>query len=402
MMLTLLKQRSLISTLAPSFPFITTQTHFSSLLQQQQQHKPSIFLNPFSSKSKSKSQTKNPNFTLSYLINTCNLSPAWALKLSKRVHLKSPDQPNAVLNLLKTFGFSELQLSLLVKRFPIVLKIKPEKTILPKLQFFLSIGLSTSDLPKLLIGNSVLLEGSLKYCLVPRYNILSTVLRDRDKVVLALKRVPWCLTGRGLINHLIPNVEHLRGVGVPQGPIAHLVCNHLGVVCVEHTKFVEAVEKVVKFGFDPMKTMFVEAVKVVVGTSKEAWEKRVEVYERWGWSNEMCLCAFRRYPQCMLMSEDKVMRTMRFLVKDMGWPAEDIFRTPGVLSPNLEKTIMPRSRVMKVLKERGLVKSDSRLSSAILITEKLFLEKFVGRFQDRVPGLMEVYKGHVDHLDSVL
>lgn len=63
---------------------------------------------------------------------------------------------------------------------------------------------------------------------------------------------------------------------------------------------------------------------------------------------------------------------------------------------------MPRSRVMKVLKERGLVKSDSRLSSAILITEKLFLEKFVGRFQDRVPGLMEVYKGHVDHLDSVL
>lgn len=45
---------------------ISILTHFSSLLQQQ--HKPCIFINPFSSKSQS--QTKAPNFTLFYLINT--------------------------------------------------------------------------------------------------------------------------------------------------------------------------------------------------------------------------------------------------------------------------------------------------------------------------------------------
>ena len=72
MMLTLLKQRSLISTLAPSFPFITTQTHFSSLLQQQQQHKPSIFLNPFSSKLiQSREHSWYPNFHV-YVFNSIN------------------------------------------------------------------------------------------------------------------------------------------------------------------------------------------------------------------------------------------------------------------------------------------------------------------------------------------
>ncbi|TKY45635.1 Mitochodrial transcription termination factor-related [Spatholobus suberectus] len=391
------RHRSLISTLTTSIPFINTttstntQTHFPSLLHQR---KPSLF---FTSESQS---TEDPNLTLSYLINSCGLSPAWALKLSKRVHLRNPDQADAVLDLLRSFGFSETQLSLLVKRFPQVLSAKPDKTLLPKLQFFLSVGVSTADLPKILIGNAVLLEGSLANCIARRCDILKSVLGSQDEVVAALKRVPWCLTGRGVVDHLVPNTRFLRRLGVTQGPISHMVCNNLGVASVEHTRFVEAAERVREMGFDPSKVVFVDAVKVVVGTSREVWEKRLEVYERWGWSGEMCLSAFRRYPQCMFMSEGKVMRTMRFLVKDMGWPSEDILRTPGVLSPNLEKTIMPRCHVVKALKSRRLIKSDSCISSFILITEKMFLDRYVTRFQERVPVLMDIYRGRIHHLSD--
>ncbi|TKY58338.1 Mitochodrial transcription termination factor-related [Spatholobus suberectus] len=283
---------------------------------------------------------------------------------------------------------------------PQVLSAKPDKTLLPKLQFFLSVGVSTADLPKILIGNAVLLEGSLANCIARRCDILKSVLGSQDEVVAALKRVPWCLTGRGVVDHLVPNTRFLRRLGVTQGPISHMVCNNLGVASVEHTRFVEAAERVREMGFDPSKVVFVDAVKVVVGTSREVWEKRLEVYERWGWSGEMCLSAFRRYPQCMFMSEGKVMRTMRFLVKDMGWPSEDILRTPGVLSPNLEKTIMPRCHVVKALKSRRLIKSDSCISSFILITEKMFLDRYVTRFQERVPVLMDIYRGRIHHLSD--
>lgn len=181
-----------------------------------------------------------------------------------------------------------------------------------------------------------------------------------------------------------------------------MVRNNLSVACADHAAFVEAVERVKEMGFDPRKIVFVDAVKVVVGTSKEVWEKRLEVYERWGWDSEMCVLAFKRYPHCMLMSEEKVMRTMRFLVQDMGWSAEDVLKTPGVLSPNLDKTIVPRCRVVKALKEKGLVKSDSCVSTFVLITEKVFLERYVSRFQKLVPGLMDLYRGNIDHVNVAL
>ncbi|KAL2333871.1 hypothetical protein Fmac_015084 [Flemingia macrophylla] len=386
------KHKSLISTVTPILSFIKnppTKPLFSSSLQ----HK------PFTSQTK---EEEDPNTTLSYLINTCKLSPAWALKLSKRIHLRNPEQANTVLNLLRNFGFSETHLTQFVKRFPHVLTTKPHKTLLPKLQFFLSIGLSTADLPKLLIGNAVLLEGSLANCIIRRHDILKTLLKDQDKVLTAWKRVPWCLTGRGVVDHLVPNVTFIRRVGAPQASVSHLVCNNLAVACAEHSKFVDAVEKVREMGFEPHKIAFIEAVKVVVGTSKEAWEKRMEVYERWGWSSEMCLSAFRRYPQCMQISEEKVMRTMRFLVKDIGWSAEDILRTPGVLSPNLEKTIMPRCYVVKALMSRGLIKSGTRISSFIIITEEKFLERYVARFQKRVPLLMDIYRVIGTDLETVV
>ena len=46
---------------------------------------------------------------------------------------------------------------------------------------------------------------------------------------------------------------------------------------------------------------------------------------------------------------------MSFLVKEMGCPSEAIAEYPVVVGYNLEKRIIPRFSVIKILKSKGLL-----------------------------------------------
>lgn len=80
-------------------------------------------------------------------------------------------------------------------------------------------------------------------------------------------------------------------------------------------------------------------------------------------------------------------------MKDIGLPVENIAGCREVLKCNLEKTVMPRFAVVEILKSRGLIKRDSKISSFIKISEKMFLEKYVIRFLKNEPLLLDAYRG---------
>jgi mTERF domain-containing protein len=321
------------------------------------------------------------------------LSPEKALKLSKRLKFKDPNGPNAVIQLFRNYGFSDSQLSTLVKKHPTVLLSTPEKTLLPKLKFLQSIGVSTTDLPKILIGNIPLLTTSLEKNLKPRYLIIRSLVRDDKEVVSVLKHWSWTFYNNSMVNDFVPNIEVLRKLGVPQRFISLLVCNFPKVAFTKHSRFVEAVNFVKEMGFDPLKSNFVLALQGIVKMDKETWESKLKIFERWGWSKDIYVLAFQRYPQYILISEKKITKTMNFLVKDMGLTPEDIARRPGILNRNLEKTIMPRCAVVNILKSRGLIKSDLLIGTFIIVTEKKFLERYVTRYQKDLPLLLDAYKG---------
>ncbi|CAJ2639590.1 unnamed protein product [Trifolium pratense] len=335
---------------------------------------------------------KDHSFTLSSIINSSGLSPETALKLSKRLKLKkSDDGPNAVIQLLRNYGFSDSQLSTLVKKHPFVLLSKPEKTLLPKLNFLQSIGVSTTDLPNVLIGNISFFTTSLEKNIIPRYHLIRSIVRDDKEVVSVFKRGTWNLGG----DSMVPNIEVLRKLGVPQTSISHLVCNYSAVAFIDHSIFVEAVNSVKVMGFDPSKLNFVLALQVFVKIKKEIWESKFKIFERLGWSKDICVLAFQRYPPYILISEKKIVKTMNFLVKDMGLSPEDIARSPNILNRNLESTIMPRCAVVKILKSRGLIKSDMLIGTFIKISEKTFFDRYVIPFQNDLPLVLAVYEGQV-------
>ncbi|GLT53764.1 hypothetical protein SLA2020_270140 [Shorea laevis] len=314
------------------------------------------------------------------------------------MNFENPERPDSVLNLLKQNGFTPTQISKLVRIHPLLLLSDPEKTLLPKIEFFISVGVSSSDLTGILSSNPSLFARSLKKQLIPCYDFLKTVLLVEEKVLTTLKRSPRAFLCN-VTNNMAPNIALLRQLGVPQSSISFLVSNYSSEAFTKHTRFVEAVHQVMEIGFNPLKMVFVHAIQVLLKMSKPKLESKLELYKRWGWSKDMALLAFKRNPICMLLSEEKITKAMDFLVNKMGWLSANIATNPAVLLFSLEKRIMPRFSVIQILLAKDLVKNDLSLSTILLPKERIFLEKFVTKFQNDIPQLLNVYQGKTDLLE---
>lgn len=148
--------------------------------------------------------------------------------------------------------------------------------------------------------------------------------------------------------------------------------------------------RVKAMGFDPSKVSFVIALRVLMGMSESVWRRKIGVYGQWGWSEEVVILAFRRYPLCMMLSESKITATMDFFVNVVGLDPLVISQHPLAIAFSLGKRIVPRGSVFQVLLSKGLVKPCS-LSTLLTISEQKFLEKYVTTYLQEVPQLLALY-----------
>jgi mTERF domain-containing protein len=341
--------------------------------------------------SNEKPEEEKHSFVVSYLINSCGLSAKSAILASRSVVFQNPEKPDSVLNFLKENGFSNAQISQIVRSHPLVLLAHPEKTLLPKIELIRSIGISSSDLTTIIASNTLLFKTNLKKRLIGSYDFLKTVLVD-EKVLTTFKRSPRAFLS-DVTNTMAPNIALMRQLGAPLSTISFLVSNHPSTAFIKHTRFAEAAHQVTEMGFDPLKMVFVLAIQALLKMSKPKLESRLELYKRWGWSRDTALAAFKRHPNCMVVSEENMTKTMDFLVNKSGWPSTDVATNPRVINLSLEKRIIPRWSVVQILLAKGLVKNNLALGTFLLPSERVFLEKFVIRFRDDVPQLLKVYQG---------
>jgi len=106
---------------------------------------------PFSLKcsittSQSESVSTQP-FAVSYLINNFDFTHESALKAfnRKQVRFNTPDKPDSVITFFKNHGFSQENIRIMIRKLPWLLSSQPHNVVLPKLQFFLSKDVSSSD-----------------------------------------------------------------------------------------------------------------------------------------------------------------------------------------------------------------------------------------------------------------
>ncbi|XP_010491409.1 PREDICTED: uncharacterized protein LOC104768995 [Camelina sativa] len=345
------------------------------------------------SKDDEQQQQQKLSFTINYLITSCGLSPDSATLASRKLLLDSPERPNTVLNLLRNHGFTSSQISTLVKKRPVLLLANAESVLLPKLTFFLSIGVSKSLLARTLASDPTILTRSLVNQLIPSYNFLKSVLDSDEKIVAALRRTTWVFLEDHTKN-LVPNINYMNETGVPENCIKLLLTHFPEAVMQKSHEFQSIAKQAKDMGFNPQKSTFVLAIHALSGKgNKSIWDKCFEVYKRWDWSEDDIMCAFKKHPHCMMLSERKINRTMEFFVNEMNLEARSIAQCPVVLFFSLEKRIIPRCSVAKVLVSKGLVKEDWSLSSLLVPVEKVFLEKLVFKYEEELPELMDLYQG---------
>ncbi|XP_068331215.1 transcription termination factor MTERF2, chloroplastic-like [Pyrus communis] len=347
----------------------------------------------------SETSENHNDFTVNYLISSCGLSPEDAISASKRVKLRSPERPDYFLSFLRNHGFSATQISKMVRSYPRLFQLHPERTILPKLEFFTSLGVSKEELAKSLAYQPKLLTTSLNNRILPTYDFLRSLISKKN--VASVFKHGSRIFKDGHSKNVAPNIEILKESGMPYSCISLLLAHHPKVLMVKREEIVKVVDEVKQLGFNLQKSTSVPAIKALCGSNRSACNRNRQVYKRWGWSEDDLVSAFRRHPVCMIVSEKKLMLAMEFLVNKMGWPSVMIAKSPEVMCYSLEKRFIPRCLVVKVLLLKGLIKGieNVSLSSLVVPVEKLFLERYVARYIDQVPQLLSVYRGKVEVWD---
>ncbi|KAL3517471.1 hypothetical protein ACH5RR_020060 [Cinchona calisaya] len=295
-------------------------------------------------------------------------------------------------SLLRSYGFNDTQISKLQTLRPRALTLHPHKIILPKFEFLRSIGVSEVDLPKIIAFNPAILETSLQGRLIPSYNFLKSLSLSDEEIITMMKNY-WRIFQSDEEKTIGPKVELLKSLGVPQPAISLLLVHYPSVVHLSFVSFKNCVDKALAMGFDPSVGHFVQAIKAFSRFNKQDFQDLMEVYRRWGFSDDEILSVFRSQPLCMDSSEKKITRAMEFLINEMQWQPSAVVRWPTILRYSLEKRIVPRCKVIKLLIAHNLVEESISFGSFISISEQLFLDRYVENWLNVLPGLLGVYRG---------
>ncbi|OVA01322.1 RNA recognition motif domain [Macleaya cordata] len=368
-------------------------SHFSSVLRSQNSFRfCCININKFSlfhfSSVASPANPSNPNhFLTDYLIDNFGFSQSKAVSASKRFcFAKSPKKPDSVVRLLQQFGFSETQIRDTVRVTPQILFSDVEKTLKPKLNLFQDLGFTGSDLGRFLSKNTTLLTFSLDRRLIPCINILKKFLSDND-LIRVLQKCKWLIT-KAPESRLLPNISLFQSCGIIGSQLSILLKRQPKLFVVCEPKLRELISKTEDMGFSSDSRMFVHGMYTLSCISSETLGMKLDLFRSFGFSEEECLVMFRSAPGLMRTSVEKLRLGIEFFMNTIGIERAWLFRHPTCLMHSIENRVIPRFRVIGILKSKQLLKKDPSVLSVVQLPEKDFLEKFISKFRDNEEELL--------------
>ncbi|XP_023635516.1 transcription termination factor MTERF2, chloroplastic [Capsella rubella] len=344
--------------------------------------------------------SSNPEFVEFLRDNGFQKPQAIALAM-RYPYIKSLEQPRSVIRLLKSYNFSDTQIQKSIRVHPQMMFYKVEKNLEPKLRFFEEIGFSGSDLCKFLSQNSSVVGVSLVRKLIPTVEILKSIVAPKDEdLTVILSRCSWLLN-RDPNLFLLPNISYLKTCGIVGSQLAALLRRQPRIFNLPEEKLRGYVSRALELGFSLNSGMLVHAVFSLSSLSKKTFDRKLKLFVANGFSEDEIADIIRRSPGLMRCAYDKLTQGMEFYIKRMGIEREALVKRPCVLSYNLEKRVIPRLKVLHILREKGLLLNEEKKKKKntfdiVEMTEEAFLDKYVVRFGDEISEkLLAAYKGHL-------
>jgi mTERF domain-containing protein len=187
-----------------------------------------------------------------------------------------------------------------------------------------------------------------------------------------------------------PNIALFRQWGVRD--IVQLCSNVPRVLTFNLERLKESLLRAEQLGVPPTSGLLGHAVSIVSYMSEEKVAAKLEFFKSTlGCSDSEVSMAVSKLPSLLGISNEILLRKIKFLVNEAMMEPRYIVERPVVLSMSLEKRLMPRHYVMKILQEKGLLNSNTSFLTFAKLGEKSFKLKFIDCHKDSIPGLADAY-----------
>ncbi|KAK4352450.1 hypothetical protein RND71_027968 [Anisodus tanguticus] len=333
------------------------------------------------------------HFLVNYLVDSLGFSKKEAtLASSKVTSCKTSKNPDLVLDFLIQNGLDNTQMKKMVSRVPKLLFSDVSKTLKPKFQCLMDLGLSGSDLVNVIANNERIVNRGLDTHLRPVIDCLRRKLGSDENVIKALKKAPWLLTFSA--HHTMEtNLLLLRNFGFSDEKIRKLVLTNPRYITQKPEWVKDLVHRVENdFRVPRDSPSFLYGFKVLASLKKSTLDRKFRIFKSFGWSYDDILQIFRKLPLCVSLSEVRIQKALNLFMKELGFETAYLVSHPAILSFSLEKRVVPRLQVLKTLDENKFERRKLAFYTVVSLKESKFIDYFVLPYKDQIPDLYEPLK----------
>ncbi|OEL22356.1 hypothetical protein BAE44_0016625 [Dichanthelium oligosanthes] len=335
------------------------------------------------------SSTAAPFAAEDYLVTSCGLTRAQAVKASKKLsHVKSPSKPDSVLAFLADLGLSRADVAAVVSKDPGFLLADVERTLAPRVVKLGDLGLSRSQIVRLVIACHKHLRRNAVLVLHRNIEFWVEVFGSLEGLLRVLK-VSNSLLSINIEKLAKPNLALLQQCGISPSDLPSRFMDRMLCRSTKHLQ--ESLARVDEFGIEHSSWVFPYVFWLFAIFSHEKLNMNLRLLEKLGWSKDDISSAVSRAPHLLGLTEEKVRRNLDFLTGDVGLDIPYIARRPVLMLCSVEQRLLPRYSLMNILKARRLLNAEYSFYFIIMLGKETFLHRFVHPYEESVPGLTAAY-----------
>ncbi|KAF7100336.1 hypothetical protein CFC21_101864 [Triticum aestivum] len=319
-----------------------------------------------------------------FLVTDCGLTRAQALKASRRLsNLTSLSKPQATVAFLLGRGVPRSDIAVAVVADPSLLYASVGMVLAPRFAELSELGFSPSQIVAIL---SIRRTGALRGNLLFWFGIF-----DSYPKLLFLAKSNRELLSASIEKVIKPNLATLQECGISAPDIAVLSLYSCRLFTVKPKFLVDAVARIEELGVQRSSWMFRRALAALAFKSKDVLARKIQFLHTLGFSQDDLVNIAKKAALVLALSDKKIQRSVGFLMKDVGLQASYIARRPALIMYSVERWLLPRYSLLKLLRQKGLLDVELDYYTMASLAEKKFVQNFVDPYKDSVPGLVDEY-----------
>ncbi|KAK6929646.1 Transcription termination factor, mitochondrial/chloroplastic [Dillenia turbinata] len=294
-------------------------------------------------------------------------------------------------DVFKEWGCTDDDISQILRRRP-SLRNADLTNLQSKLNLLSGLGLTSSDLVKIVNCRPRFLNCRINTCFDERLRFLHKLFGSRDMLIKAIVRNPSLLT-YDFHRKIKPVIGLYEELGIHGNDLVSMLLTRPTLIP-RTTLNEEKLNYIRRTGISKDSRMYKYVVTLFAISRLETIHEKMANLERFGLSEDQVFGLIGRSPLLLTLSIDKVQRNMTFVLGSLKLSADVILTHPFLLYSNLETLLRPRFALIGRMRVMGLVPQIKGTSMLTLLRmkEKRFLKAYVKCHDNDIANeLMEFY-----------